>query len=239
VSTPDVSESSRCSVARKAYGFLRDCADHVPSIREVCAVTGASYSTVERGFREIYGMGPKALMTAMRLSRARHGLLHPSQTTTVTDVALQWGFFEFGRFSAQYRQRYGEVPSETLRRAELCDIALIGIGSTLPDLYNVYKTGYMGLEEVEKLRSEGIIGDICGLHFNIKGEILMDHWINQRIVTVRPDSLRKIKAVMALAGGDRKADSIFAALRGGHVHILITDDLAAKRVLELHRQSRD
>jgi AraC-like DNA-binding protein len=117
VSPSDVAESSRYSAARKAYGFLRDCGDQVPSIREVCAVTGASYSTLERGFREIYGIGPKALMTSMRLSGARRALLHPSQTTTVTDVALHWGFLEFGRFSAQYRQRYGEVPSETLRRA--------------------------------------------------------------------------------------------------------------------------
>jgi transcriptional regulator GlxA family with amidase domain len=62
-------------------------------------------------------MGPKALMTAMRLSGARRALLDPTQTTTVTAVALRWGFLEFGRFSMQYRQRYGEVPSETLRRA--------------------------------------------------------------------------------------------------------------------------
>jgi AraC-like DNA-binding protein len=117
VSLSDVAESSRSSAARKAYGFLRDYADQVPSIRDVCAVAGASYSTLERGFREIYGIGPKALMTAMRLSGARRALLHPSQSTRVTDVALRWGFVEFGRFSVQYRRRYGELPSETLRRA--------------------------------------------------------------------------------------------------------------------------
>ena len=117
VSPSDVSDPSRYGVARKAYGYLRDRADDVPSIRDVCAVTKASYATLERGFRETYGMGPKALMTAMRLSGARRALLHPSQTTTVTAVALQWGFLEFGRFSARYRQRYGEVPSETLRKA--------------------------------------------------------------------------------------------------------------------------
>jgi AraC family ethanolamine operon transcriptional activator len=117
LSPSDVSERSRYSLARQAYRYLRDRADEVPTIREVCAVTGASYSTLERGFRETYGLGPKALMTAMRLSGARRTLLHPSPTTTVTAVALRWGFLEFGRFSVQYRQRYGEAPSETLRRA--------------------------------------------------------------------------------------------------------------------------
>ena len=117
LSPSDVSERGRYSLARRAYRYLRDRADDVLAIQEVCAVTGASYSTLERGFRETYGLGPKALMTAMRLSGARRALLHPSPTTTVTAVALRWGFLEFGRFSVQYRQRYGEAPSETLRRA--------------------------------------------------------------------------------------------------------------------------
>jgi transcriptional regulator GlxA family with amidase domain len=103
-------------VARKAYVYLQDRADDVPSIQEICAATGASYATLERAFRETYGMTPKAMMTAMQLSGTRRALLHPSPTTTVTSVALKSGFVEFGRFSALYRQRYGELPSETLRR---------------------------------------------------------------------------------------------------------------------------
>ena len=38
-------------------------------------------------------------------------------TTTVTDVAMMFGFFELGRFAGRYRHTYGEVPSETLRQA--------------------------------------------------------------------------------------------------------------------------
>jgi AraC family ethanolamine operon transcriptional activator len=110
------SERSRYSLVRQAYRYLQDRADQVPSIREICAATRASYATLERGFRETYGMTPKAMMTAMRLAGARRALLHPDATTTVTAVALRWGFVELGRFSVQYRQRYGEMPSETLRR---------------------------------------------------------------------------------------------------------------------------
>jgi AraC-like DNA-binding protein len=36
---------------------------------------------------------------------------------TVSDVAARWGFYQFGRFAAQYRQLFGETPSATLRRA--------------------------------------------------------------------------------------------------------------------------
>jgi transcriptional regulator GlxA family with amidase domain len=35
--------------------------------------------------------------------------------TTVTAVAGRWGFVHLGRFADQYRQQFGESPSETLR----------------------------------------------------------------------------------------------------------------------------
>lgn len=109
-------ERSRHRIARRAYRYLRDRIDDVPSIRELCAATRASYATLERAFRETYGITPKSLLNELRLSRVRTALLHPSPSTTVTDVALRWGFVEFGRFSAYYRQRYYEMPSETLGR---------------------------------------------------------------------------------------------------------------------------
>lgn len=116
LAAPRASNWSRYRLARQAYRYLQDRADAAPSIREMCAASGASYATLERAFHETYGLTPKAMMKAMRLSGARRALLHPGPTTTVTAVALRWGFIEFGRFSVQYRQRYGEVPSETLRR---------------------------------------------------------------------------------------------------------------------------
>ncbi len=108
--------NGRYDLARRAYAYLQAHVDEVPSIRQLCAVTHASYATLERGFGETYGMSPKSLMTAMRLSGARRALLRPGPATSVTAVALRWGFVELGRFSALYRRRYGEVPSQTLRR---------------------------------------------------------------------------------------------------------------------------
>ncbi|MGE5360991.1 MAG: helix-turn-helix domain-containing protein [Bacteroidales bacterium] len=109
-------DAHRYGLAREAYRLLQDRADEVLSIREICAATKTSYTTLEKAFRETYGMTPKAMMTAMRLSGVRRALLHSDPTTNISATALRWGFVELGRFSAQYRQRYGEVPSETLRR---------------------------------------------------------------------------------------------------------------------------
>jgi len=38
----------------------------------------------------------------------------------VTAIALDHGFGHLGRFSAYYRQRFGELPRETAARAGVC-----------------------------------------------------------------------------------------------------------------------
>lgn len=122
---------------------------------------------------------------------------------------------------------------ETLDRAAMCDVALVGIGVISPELNNAFKLGYLTREELEQIRADGIVGDVAGLHYNMQGQIMTEHWLNQRIVAISPDALAKVKEVIAVAGGAEKGLSIFAALRGGLVHTLITDDQAAGRVLEL------
>jgi len=52
---------------------------------------------------------------ARRLTLARERLRRPGPQT-VSEVALDCGFWELGRFAQAYRAAYGERPSETLRR---------------------------------------------------------------------------------------------------------------------------
>ncbi len=107
---------SRYRAARLAHRYLLENVEEMPSVRKLCAITGSSYMTLERGFRDVYGTTPQKHIQSVRLSRARRELLNPTSLTTVTDVALRCGFFELGRFSVRYRQRFGESPSETLRK---------------------------------------------------------------------------------------------------------------------------
>jgi AraC-like DNA-binding protein len=50
-----------------------------------------------------------------RFEVARARLL-ASSAATVTDVAVASGFEHLGRFSVEYKKRYGESPTQTLRR---------------------------------------------------------------------------------------------------------------------------
>ena len=61
---------------------------------------------------------PMNYLRHLRLHRVRAALTYVSQTRSpvaVTAVASRWGFVHLGRFAQQYRQLFGEAPSETLR----------------------------------------------------------------------------------------------------------------------------
>jgi AraC-like DNA-binding protein len=51
----------------------------------------------------------------LRMQRVRHALRNGA--TTVTQVVQRHGFGEVGRFAAEYRVFYGELPSTTLNRS--------------------------------------------------------------------------------------------------------------------------
>jgi AI-2 transport system ATP-binding protein len=124
---------------------------------------------------------------------------------------------------------------QAMQRAEYANIALVGVGSTDPEIYSLLKTGYVSQEELEQIRANGAIGDICAQHFSETGEWLNID-VNRRVVGVSLGTLAKIDTVIGVAGGERKAQSILAALTKQYVNVLITDEQAARAVLQLHAE---
>jgi len=78
-------------------------------------VAGVPARTLETHFRRFLGKTPLGWVREQRLAQARRALL-ASQGETVSEVALRCGFSQLGRFAAQYSRRFGELPSQTLRR---------------------------------------------------------------------------------------------------------------------------
>lgn len=99
---------------RKAQEFL-DAHAHEPiRVEQLASVAGVSVRSLYAGFKEFSGVSPMQYLKGLRLERARAELLGGS--ASVATVALRWGFGHLGRFSADYRERFGESPSESLRR---------------------------------------------------------------------------------------------------------------------------
>jgi AraC-like DNA-binding protein len=86
------------------------------SLARLAALSGVSARAIHAGFQKYRGCSPLEFLRERRLMLARTRLLS-SPEATVTQIALSCGFEHLGRFSLQYRARFGESPAETRRRA--------------------------------------------------------------------------------------------------------------------------
>jgi AraC-like DNA-binding protein len=103
---------------RRALEYARAHLDGPLTVADVAEAAGVSVRTLQAGFQKHLDGSPTSYIRDLRLDRAHAELLEgdPYAGPQVTDVALRWGFSHFGRFAALYRRRFGERPSETLRR---------------------------------------------------------------------------------------------------------------------------
>lgn len=85
-------------------------------IEDLARVGGVSVRSVQVSFRRLRACSPMRVVLRKRLQAAHVMLNRPRPGTTVTQVATACGFFNFGRFSHQYREMFGEAPSRALAR---------------------------------------------------------------------------------------------------------------------------
>jgi transcriptional regulator GlxA family with amidase domain len=105
----------RRDLVMRAIRLLREHVSEPVTMAELSRLTGVSERTLRAAFHDVIGRSPKQFAIAQRLRAAREALCAADPaTTTVTDVATAFGFFELGRFAARYRDAFGEVPSRTL-----------------------------------------------------------------------------------------------------------------------------
>ena len=87
------------------------------TVERLVAEAGVSARSVFRAFELARGYSPMAFARTVRLRHAHQMLAAPEKETTVTAVAFICGFGNLGHFARDYRQAFGERPSETLNRA--------------------------------------------------------------------------------------------------------------------------
>jgi AraC family ethanolamine operon transcriptional activator len=117
---PDSNETAhapKANIVRNAERWLDGAPPERLHVIDLCRALNLPLRTVQRAFRETVGMGPAHYLTFYRMHKVRRALMECDPTTSrVTDIALDQGFWELGRFAGLYRRVYGERPSETLRR---------------------------------------------------------------------------------------------------------------------------
>ena len=85
------------------------------TIDELANVCQISRKSLYNLFEKEAGLTPSVYVRRLKLESAYSELKNNEHIRNVTQVALKYGFTNLGRFSAQYREQIGELPSQTLR----------------------------------------------------------------------------------------------------------------------------
>ena len=110
-------------------------------------------------------------------------------------------------------------------------MALVGIGGLAPSPLLQASGNAVDPASQEKLRAAGAVGDVCVRFFDSAGNLVPSD-LDDRVVGIDPDTLRKIPRRIGIAGGESKHKAIHAAISGGWVNVLITDTGTAGALLQ-------
>jgi len=116
-----------------------------------------------------------------------------------------------------------------LESAASRDVALVGIG-TLDESAPLIRYGHISPKDRGRLLAAGAVGDMCTRFFTPDGQPV--HVLDDRLLAIQWDELRKIPLVVAMAAGLNKRDAILGALRTGCMNVLVTDEATARAVLK-------
>jgi AraC-like DNA-binding protein len=117
-------EAAESSIApasvRRAERFIEENALNAIGLADVASAAGVSARALQMAFRRFRDTTPMAHLRALRLDLARDELARAGEDGgSVASVALAFGFGSFSRFAANYKARFHEQPSETLRRGDV------------------------------------------------------------------------------------------------------------------------
>ncbi|ORM69460.1 transcriptional regulator LsrR [Pantoea rwandensis] len=114
------------------------------------------------------------------------------------------------------------------------DVAIVGIGALRQKQEaTILRSGYISEGEQLMYARRGAVGDILGYFMRPDGQLADAMPIHEELIAVSPEELAAIPMVMGVAGGPEKAEAILAALEGGRINALVTEEGTARSILAL------
>lgn len=109
---------NRRAILQGLEDFIAENVGRPLYLMDLCVALRTSERTLRRAFQEQLGISPNRYLWYRRMYLTNRALqLSSPAHTSVTLIAMEHGFWELGRFAAEYRRLFGEMPSTTLRKA--------------------------------------------------------------------------------------------------------------------------
>ncbi|GEO24433.1 central glycolytic genes regulator [Alicyclobacillus acidoterrestris] len=104
-------------------------------------------------------------------------------------------------------------------------VVVHGIG----DAMAMARRRQVSAEELAHLQARGAKAEAFGYYFDADGEVAY----SMKTIGLRLSDIRHVREVLAVAGGKRKANAIAAAAKAYRIDALVTDEGAAKRLVQI------
>lgn len=117
---------------------------------------------------------------------------------------------------------------EVTSMIRLASMTIVGIGG-MDDSATIVKSSILNPSDFRLLAMKGAVGDVI-CHFIDKDGNLVDTEVDSRLVSVHLNTLKELENVIGVAAGKHKLPAIHAALTGGYLDILITDEETAAQL---------
>ncbi|WP_175777345.1 helix-turn-helix domain-containing protein [Burkholderia anthina] len=112
----DITHATYSDIVSRCEKHLRDRPEEPVTVLELCRALRCSRRTLQTSFQRVADVTPVGYLRTIRLNAVRRLLRTASaQQLGVGEAAASWGFTHLGYFAREYRDLFGELPSQTLR----------------------------------------------------------------------------------------------------------------------------
>ncbi|MFM0729965.1 helix-turn-helix domain-containing protein [Paraburkholderia sediminicola] len=112
----DLTHTTYSDIVRRCERILQDNAEQPITVLDLCRALRCSRRTLQTSFQRVTNVTPVEYLRSIRLN-AVHRLLRmtSAEELLIGDAACRWGFTHLGYFAREYRDLFGELPSQTPR----------------------------------------------------------------------------------------------------------------------------
>lgn len=106
----------RHALLTQAKEFIREHLADPVRVMDVAVSLGITVRTLELIFHDLLNVTPQCYILTLRLYEFHRALKKSTPEQGVAAIAGEWGFWHLGQLAKDYRERFGDLPSQTLAR---------------------------------------------------------------------------------------------------------------------------